>query len=454
MASVDYNKILSSYLNHSWDTEGEDAVLNEATTFLSPVGLLTNLIFLYVVLRVRAMRSIIYIYLFNLAVADTSFLAISLALSSMWLSPHPLLTTVRDILSSSRLTCRIASYCFITTVAVDRYFAVTTPIKFRARATKSRAGKISAGLWAIALCAGTSHFIIDSLEVQNKLAVSVLKIVVHAAVLFINVCLYTIIVKTVYPTYHIHSTSSVSGNRILGIVILNTAVFFLYNLMAIIFSVVTLIQDVSDNRHLDSHTGVMYLKRCVSILYLISCSIDPIIYSVANADRRVAFLQAFSCLASRSCRRDNVHKTTSQNVELVVFRPLLETGDPEEGQEDVSRVDSARSEPDATSSYAGAEGATSPTLPGMEPLPSTSQGPVRVSELEPPTNHQMGSAASSPLLGQSRRSACSPVMSRGRFSALEPSINNEQSTSDDEELDLEGSIPGRPTTGYTQVELY
>ncbi|XP_022091849.1 olfactory receptor 2T34-like [Acanthaster planci] len=366
------------------------------------------------------MHSIIYIYLVNLAAADASFLV--LALSKIWLWRQ---TITSEILSSAHLTCRFTTYSFVTALAFDRFFAVTKPLHFRVRATKTRATKISTGLWAFTLSLGVSHFILGYFESYTKLVCSAVKLAVHTTILSVNAVLYTSIVRAARPaSTKLNCTSSIRVDRILRIVILNTAVFFLYTLLVVVSSAMTLVSEISDHLNPISQTHLTHLNQMVSVLYLINCSIDPIIYSVANADRQAAFVEAFSCLDFCRYHRNalTAQSQSDKQIRMQQPRPLPEAGHDLAGRR---QAQSQRLVQDPTSSH------TSASL-NIEDLPSTSQRPVCLSKFEPLIHLQMKSSATTSSIGRNETPILS-VTSKGSFSVMEPSTadatHNKQSSS-------------------------
>ena len=187
-----------------------------ATDIIAPIGLILNFVFLFVVIRVKSMRTIINVYLSNLAVADSLFLLVAFITS--FLSPldaqtHALLPITLVLLLHSG---RFASCCFVTAIAVDRFSAVHHPIAFRASASKARAAKISAGLWVLSAGFGvTMTLLAHSWCLTNyvKVFVTCLKVgiillvIFYAAIFIVNAAMYIyILIKLLKISFQLMHT--------------------------------------------------------------------------------------------------------------------------------------------------------------------------------------------------------------------------------------------------------
>ncbi|XP_072032749.1 thyrotropin-releasing hormone receptor-like [Amphiura filiformis] len=126
--------------------------------FILTSGLVINTAFLYVVGRVRRMHTVTNLFLVNLAVADTVFLAV--------VCGEQIVLYINSPVSGDRLfmglagcvaipllvyTCYFASLAFVTIVSVHRFFATCRPLNLKMIRSKNRAIKLSILAWLLSL---------------------------------------------------------------------------------------------------------------------------------------------------------------------------------------------------------------------------------------------------------------------------------------------------------------
>ncbi|XP_038048682.1 thyrotropin-releasing hormone receptor-like [Patiria miniata] len=130
------------------------AVMPTILTF----GLVGNVAFLFVMTRVRSMRTVTNAYLTNLAVADILFLAVAVGdkLTRYLITPIPADQThfgVAGCISLNLLQHLFnwVSIFLVTLVTLERYYGVCHPLKHMVLHTFSRTWKLIAGAWMLAL---------------------------------------------------------------------------------------------------------------------------------------------------------------------------------------------------------------------------------------------------------------------------------------------------------------
>ncbi len=126
--------------------------------FILSAGLVINTAFLYVVARVRRMHTVTNLFLVNLAVADTVFLAVA--------GGEQIIMYINSPIVGDRLfiglagcvaipliiyTCYFASLAFVTIVSVHRFFATCRPLNLKMIRSKNRAIKLSVAAWILSL---------------------------------------------------------------------------------------------------------------------------------------------------------------------------------------------------------------------------------------------------------------------------------------------------------------
>ena len=212
-----------------------------AARIISPIGLILNFVFLFVVVRVKSMRTVINVYLSNLAVADFLFLLMALIFSTPVGVVNSIVTQI--VWKSLLDTCSNASFCFVTAIAVDRFSAVHHPITFRASNSKTRAAKISAGLWILAAITGVTGALLGRAEFASVSPTTVfncykaywiLQLIFFASNFAVTAFMYIYIgIKLCRQTPGTQQHPRRIG-KVVCMMVINTAVFFLSNLFGII----------------------------------------------------------------------------------------------------------------------------------------------------------------------------------------------------------------------------
>ncbi|XP_033628950.1 thyrotropin-releasing hormone receptor-like [Asterias rubens] len=155
----------SNTLNYSQDPSGASNFLYNKTTLamrivvmplILAIGLLGNLAFLFVVTRVRSMRTVTNMYLTNLAVADISFLLLSIGnrLLQYLLSPIPGDQAYMGLPGCSLVyflqhVSNWTSIFIITLVSMEKYYAVCYPLKHILLHSFPRTKKLIISAWSV-----------------------------------------------------------------------------------------------------------------------------------------------------------------------------------------------------------------------------------------------------------------------------------------------------------------
>ncbi|XP_038065789.1 G-protein coupled receptor 35-like [Patiria miniata] len=304
-------------------------IIGQFAKIITPIGILLNAI-LFVVIRVKSMRTIINVHLSNLAVADATHLI--LIMSTAWAIEYTHTDSgayLALIIASS--TVHLASYCFVSVIAVERFSAVRQPLTQRARASKSRAAKVSAGVWVVAVVTGVlgglafnTNYVTN--VVFSQVCVAIL-LLIHLATFTITVSSYIyIVVKLCHSDRKRQAGQTRRVYPVVRMLIINTAVFFVLNSMDIAFTVINLILLFSLHSGAEAVLDIFWtsldLSFCIAIFRPINCSINTLVYSVTSSQYRAAFLEAFPPLAKllRQRRRCCRPQQTEQ-IELRTIPP-------------------------------------------------------------------------------------------------------------------------------------
>ncbi|XP_038060550.1 somatostatin receptor type 4-like [Patiria miniata] len=303
-----------------------DDIIRQFSKIIAPIGILLNCIFLCVVTRVKSMRTIINVYLSNLAVADAAYLI--LGMSTSWAIDYTHIASGALLaLLIAYSTMQIASYCFVTVIAVERFSAVRQPLTQRAQASKSRAAKVSVGVWVVAVVtsvlgglASDDNFVFTQVYV-------VILLLTYLAAFTITISSYIyIVIKLCHSDRERQAGQTRRVYPVVRMLVINTAVFFVLSLTDIALQIINLVMTFSFHKGPEAFIDIYWTSTdvvvCAGILRLVNSSINTLVYSVTSSQYRAAFLEAFPPLAKllRQCRRCRRPQQTEQ-IELRVIPP-------------------------------------------------------------------------------------------------------------------------------------
>ncbi|XP_072039821.1 somatostatin receptor type 2-like [Amphiura filiformis] len=313
-------------------------------TIINPIilftGFLGNLSFLYVMLRIRRMRTITNIYLTNLAIADICFLttAVGEKLGRYLVSPlagdqstlgKPGCLTIYTFMN----TCYFASLYLITMVTLEKYYAICRPIEHRRIAGFKRAGQLVALGWFVSFCfaclliPGYVQFSVvciswptpfddvlpDVFGVCTALDdwvinyVNGLQSVPFFITLSINTFMYYNIIKAmtfrarVVPGKTRPNSSTIDGlnherlkfrNQVTKMVLIIGVIFFIcvtpYHSACLVLMI-----SGSLDKHLLSVGQLETLLHVCRLLTYINSAVNPYVYNISNSLYRKCFKEAF-----------------------------------------------------------------------------------------------------------------------------------------------------------------
>ncbi|XP_072021920.1 growth hormone secretagogue receptor type 1-like [Amphiura filiformis] len=331
--------------------------------YLSPLvallGILMNLTFLFVLARVRDMRTVTNVYLGNLAVADAMFLITSAVdLLKTWQSNtglllnHPYYTNAQCI--SFNLSIKLTFYgsvCMITLVAFERYMAICHPLKHRMVSGRRYTIMVTAVTWLVAVIMGTlgclktvrsnsfcnlwppglkeiaDVYIGDDQTVCAPLspvweAVSDwMQSVFFIANLCLNIILYCSIIRRLGKrnfggegNQERERELQRVQNQVAKMLIINGVVFLILMVPYEINTFVKFIWTVTWHlRSTEEATAIRNLEFYGTCLRFINSALNPIIYGLSNSRYRQAYRKAFGC-----ARKERKQPTSVDNKTAVL----------------------------------------------------------------------------------------------------------------------------------------
>ncbi|XP_038057250.1 neuropeptides capa receptor-like [Patiria miniata] len=300
------------------------------------IGLAGNMAFLFVVFRVRWMRTVVNFYLINLAVADIVFLCVAIGEK---LGMHISRPDVYDegskgisgcmLISFTKGWCYFTSITLVTLVSVGRFYAVCRPHDYKLN-SKQRALKLISGAWLACCviatllipaksalskktyykadiwapnanlsdilhnphsrktCVPVAHaswvaFVTDGLQALPFL-------VALSGNVIIYVCIFRALNDRVSKTsrHNSRERKTEMRDRVSRMLIANGTMFFL---CLAPFELTSLWAMVTNDTFLE--TGRPWTQFCRVMMYLNS-AVNPIIYNITNPRYRQAFMRAFS----------------------------------------------------------------------------------------------------------------------------------------------------------------
>ncbi|XP_033111901.1 thyrotropin-releasing hormone receptor-like [Anneissia japonica] len=332
--------------------ELEEVITSVVLPIILVLGLSTNMSFLYVVGKVRSMRTVTNAYLVNLAVGDMLFLIVVIS-DKLWsfytselYSDHSSRSTFSCIaLNVLNYTTLFTCEFLLTAVAAERYYAICHPYRSARLDRRHLSRNIIVSIWIISACLGltmtpafcklTSYCLIwpddekydylptewaacSYVHIIARIYGDMLRAIPFFVVLIVNVVLYSLIIKELTNKSKDEcetqaKTSRIIRNQVAMMLIVNTTVFFAlmspFNVMSVIMM-------------FDSHRTKRLLtpegrRICILFTRLLSyCNsvVNPLIYKAMNARYRKAFVIAFGCSKENHEAADVTEKTNTSTA--------------------------------------------------------------------------------------------------------------------------------------------
>ncbi|XP_072039819.1 somatostatin receptor type 2-like [Amphiura filiformis] len=141
-------------------TDTERVLITIVYPIIFALGIIGNLGFLFVILRLPRMRTVTNVYLSNLAIADFCFLSLAIGdrIGRYFASPisgdrYPIGQTGCILIITLKNASSFASLYLITMVTLEKYYAICRPYQHRGKfGGKRRSMKLAILGWALALC--------------------------------------------------------------------------------------------------------------------------------------------------------------------------------------------------------------------------------------------------------------------------------------------------------------
>ncbi len=344
---------------NAWIADSESGFLNDhMIKYLFPgiftVGVVNNMAFLFTIWRVKRMQTTHNVYLGIQSASDAAFLITTMLMLRNSFNPSPgkQLNTIRDTLRPSLTSCLMKVFpltiCYfislgcVNIVSIDRFMAVTFPIRYKAMKSKERTVKLVIGNLMVSVCCACVSSL-EYIKVQNicmfwpdddsftdfppvrhtcvsissttTIAVHMFEIAVFLLSVIANIALYAKIMWTLSHRSVVSSQARVQSvrNQVARLVIVNGILFFLcqfpYRLQIALKLMSLMLPGFKIYERL---SFALYIGGAMTMLY---SALNTLIYPLMSQFYRHSYREAFSLIACH-WRKGSSSGTQSSPVEI------------------------------------------------------------------------------------------------------------------------------------------
>lgn len=262
-------------------------------------GLAGNGLIVYGYARFRQLRTLTNYFVLNLAIAD---LLLILGLGAWTIEDihrHQTGKVLKAFMINIDVLCFSACMLNMTAVSVDRYCAVTKPLKYELVFTRSRARKATIFIWTYSLImfgVGVCRFFIDKMHNSNTIIVTTLTVIsfVIPAVLmiFAHLSIFRVAWITKRKSRNLQELSNARSKEIAKRLKLS------FNTLIILVPMVTAWGIFYAITVLEAHCISCFnispvFSVTVGFLPHVAAAIDPIVYAIVTRDLRRRLCRCF-----------------------------------------------------------------------------------------------------------------------------------------------------------------
>ncbi|XP_041483167.1 cholecystokinin receptor type A-like [Lytechinus variegatus] len=355
------NYSIVAYADEYLYPPGEAVLITVIMPIIWAIGAISNIAFIFVVARIRRMRTVTNFYLLNLAVADIMFLCCAVGEKLGRYAASPI---YNDQFNLKPVGCVLVNFFvqlsfygsifLVTLVTLEKYYAVCRPVQHRLISGNKRTIRTIAAAWLLAIAfaailipawANWTRSCLNwpDIEKYNSLPkifatcrpLSVtyayfsngMQTIPFFVVLVLNLLMYVFIIRAVNTRVvarENHLASSVARrvrirDQVVRMLVVNGIIFFICLAPLQIFSfasmIIGILEAVTDSSFVINHEEQI-LWTCRIFSY-INSAINPFVYAFTNPRYRQAFMEAFACchsLKRHLLKKARVQENGSSNV--------------------------------------------------------------------------------------------------------------------------------------------
>lgn len=279
--------------NNDSDLINREAVI-ACTIILFVFGLTGNGLIVYGYARFRRLRTRTNYFVVNLATADLLLTAVLGAWIIEEIRGIPFDRSAKMFINNIDVLCFSASMFSMTAVSLDRYFAITNPLRYENTVTRLRALIATVIIWSSALVMfsiGVSRYFVKEMDtpVANKVFMTTLTVInfgIPALIMvFAHVSIFRIALKSKSDKPDAIEMQNARVKDMSKTFKLSFNTLAILVPMAIawgIFFGVTVLEAHCPTMHIAAHFSVV-----VGLLPYIAAAIDPIVYILLTRDLRL-----------------------------------------------------------------------------------------------------------------------------------------------------------------------
>ncbi|XP_070566047.1 G-protein coupled receptor 54-like [Ptychodera flava] len=306
------------------------------------VGVTGNFLVIFVILKHKRMRTTTNFYILSLAISDFSFLLFCVPFTAAVNSTQWYYGSFMCKFSFYLINVSVQATCItLTAMMVDRYYAISHPLKSLQNRTPTVALMVSLGIWiaSLLMCIpvaqyrqerymdwyGTRPFCIEAWPSPTWELVWYVYMFVAAylvPLLIISVCI-GLILRLVWKSSTMFQTTQSKSQRArqrkkIRKTRMVCVVILIFSMCWLPVHIVNIIVRVGSREHVDLVTyGFQLFSNCLS--YANSC-VNPIIYAFMSENFRRRFKEVFSCC--RSAKKSRARERGTIIIAMADGKPV------------------------------------------------------------------------------------------------------------------------------------
>ncbi|XP_070559028.1 neuropeptides capa receptor-like [Ptychodera flava] len=317
--------------NNTTTTSVIECFMNEVTVvtvteLIGIVGVISNLSFLFVTARVKALQNATNYLLISLSVSDLVYLLFHITLRSSWIPADDenwqKVRCVKGTLTTGVYTTSIMT---ILTIGIERYLGICKPVFYKTRGLgqKTRIIPLIVVLWVLGMIYGfvyTLHCYFDYSsynEVAVWWATSVIMTLLYFSSMAVVSVLYALIIRRLHVSSgRLEHAKKIQRDRIqvVRLCVVTAIVFFVCLFPRTLYFLAYFHFLATDD---EEFVDLLWCWNDIFIIILMfNSAVNPMIYNITCSRYRRAFAQGFGCRPMEVDRSRGVSFTSTRNRKL------------------------------------------------------------------------------------------------------------------------------------------